>query len=187
MQYQVVARSRLPSTGGWDYFPYLAPCRDKLSAERLARYAARSGYEAAILQSVTMEMLTHIACAVVERQDEFLLPKLRYMPGAVEAQTDTHEHYKGDSELHFLAHVDPYAEGPDKAVLDARRWAMEQGHGGDVLGVQRGSLTFPLRMDVLGAWLRLRERVIMGQFGGDADGRGDAVTRDAETDSDVDN
>jgi hypothetical protein len=69
--------------------------------------------------------------------------------------------------------VDPYAEGPDKAVLDARRSAIEQGPGGDVLGAHPDSLSFSLRMDVLGAWLRLRERVIMGQIGGNADGQSD--------------
>jgi len=70
--------------------------------------------------------------------------------------------------------VDPYVEGPDKAVLDARRSVIEQGPGGDVLGAQPVSLSFPLRMDVLGTWLRLRERVITGQIGGGADGRSNA-------------
>lgn len=173
MQYQVVARSRLPSTGGWDYFPYLAPCRDKSTAERLARYAAQSGYEAAILQSVTMEMLAHIARAIVEQQDEFLLPKLRYMPEAVEETTVTQGQYTSESGPHILSPLEPYVEGPDKAVLDARRSVMERGPGGDVLGTQPDSLSFPLRMDVLGAWLRLRERVLTGQIGGNADGQSD--------------
>lgn len=180
MRYQVVARSRLPAAGDWEYFPYLAPCRDKATAERLARYAAHNGYEAAILQSVTMEMLAHIARAVVEQQDEFLLPKLRYMPGATEEKMVAHGLYKGESGPRLLSSLDPYAEGPDKAVLDARRSAIEQGPGGDVLGAQPDSLSFPLRMDVLGAWLRLRERVVMGQIGGGADGLGDA-----EPDSDA--
>lgn len=174
MQYQVVARSRLPSAGDWEYFPYLAPCRDKATAERLARYAAHSGYEAAILQSVSMEMLAHIARAVVEHHDDLLLPKLRYMPGAAAETMVTHGQDYGASEPRLHAPVDPYAEGPDKSVLDARRSAIEQGPGGDVLSAQPVSLSFPLRMDVLGAWLRLRECVIMGQLGGDADGQGDA-------------
>lgn len=178
MQYQVVARSRLPSGGGWEYFPYLAPCRDKATAERLARYAAQRGYEAAILQSVTVEMLAHIARAVVEQQDELLLPGLRYMPGAAEEKIVTQGQYKGDGGSRLLApldpSLDPYAEGADKAVLDARRTLIERGPGGDVLGAQHDSLSFPLRMDVLGAWLRLRERVISGQVGGDADGAGGA-------------
>ena len=56
MHYQVVARSS-ESTGVWNYYPYWAPVREKDAAERLAGYAAQSGFEAAILQGVTSEIL----------------------------------------------------------------------------------------------------------------------------------
>ncbi|MGZ3677660.1 MAG: hypothetical protein ACXWQR_03720 [Ktedonobacterales bacterium] len=68
--------------GAWDYYPYWSPVRDKHAATRLATYAAQSGYEAAILQSVSAEMLQNIARNVVEQQDTRHLPQSRYLPGA---------------------------------------------------------------------------------------------------------
>lgn len=180
MQYQVVARSGPTSAGNWDYFPYLAPCRDKATAERLARYAAHSGYEAAILQSVTIEMLMHIARAVVEQQDELMLPKLRYMPGAAVGWAVAQRERKVESGFHVQSTSNPPVEGSDKAVLDARRSSIENGPGGDVADAQPDLLSFPLRMDVLRAWLRLRERMIAGQIGGDADGKDNADIGDID-------
>ena len=175
MHYQVVARSCLPSAGDWDYYPYpyLAPGRDEATAERLARYAAQSGHEAAILQSVTAEMLVHIARAVVEQQDEHMVPTLRYMPGARAGRADTWQRHEVEVGLRTPVMLDPYSDGPDKAELDARRSLIEMGSGGDVVakGVGRNQpISLPLRMDILGAWLRLRERVVQSELGGADDG-----------------
>ena len=81
MHYQVVARPH-EQDEAWDYYPYWAPVRDREAAIRLANYAAQDGYEAAILQSVTIEMLRKISHGVVDRQDHELLPALRFLPGA---------------------------------------------------------------------------------------------------------
>lgn len=172
MHYQVVARSCVPA-GAWDYYPYWAPVRDKGAATRLATYAAQSGYEAAILQSVTADMLQNIARSVVDRQDIRLLPSSRYLPGArVPTASGWHEQtvstqaqqYEGGNSL---------LEQPNKTVLDARRLHLEHGPGGDVTlraGWQPQQIAFPRRMDVLRAWMQLRRRLLQGQVGDALDG-----------------
>ena len=64
MYYQVVARALTPPAG-WEYYPYWAPGNDLEAAERLAHYAAQSGYEAAILQAEQMEKLEEVARGVI--------------------------------------------------------------------------------------------------------------------------
>src|SRR5690349_10470510 len=134
MHYQVVAKSGEPS-GAWDYYPYWAPVREKSAAERLASYAAQSGYEAAILQSVTPQMLEYVAVRVVERQDTDLLPSLRYLPGAPAARANGNGRQQRAVETAFRPSpvLDPYAEGADKTELDVRRLDAELGPGGDIL------------------------------------------------------
>jgi hypothetical protein len=176
MHYQVVAKSD-ETSGAWDYYPYWAPVREKSAAERLASYAAQSGYEAAILQSVTPQMLEYVAIRVVERQDTGLLPSLRYLPGAPAARANGSGRQKRAVETSFRPSpvLDPYAEGADKAELDARRLDAELGPGGDILqqrATARRHPTLPLRMDIISAWLRLREKVIIGTVGGESDGDG---------------
>lgn len=183
MHYQVVAKPCVPSAR-WEYYPYWAPVRDKAAAERLATYAAQSGYEAAILQSVTAEMLEQIALRIVERQDTDLLPALRYMPSTRVAATAGRQEHTVETALHPADTLDPYAEGPDKGQLDARRLAIEMGPGGDVTAGDVGlvrRLSFPQRMDVLSSWLDLRKRAVAGEMGGAMDGTPDdeAGTRDA--------
>ena len=174
MHYQVVAKSGEPS-GAWDYYPYWAPVREKSAAERLASYAAQSGYEAAILQSVTPQMLEYVAVRVVERQDTDLLPSLRYLPGAPAARMSGRQQRAVETAFRPSPVLDPYTEGVDKVELDARRLDAELGPGGDILR-QRTTIrrypSLPLRMDIISAWLRLREKVITGAVGGESDGDG---------------
>ncbi len=173
MQYQVIARPCPPSAGKWDYYPHLAPGRDKSAAERLARHAAQSGHEAVVLRSVAMEMLVTIARAIVERQDEGLLPALRFLPSEGAGMRGPQLKLEGDQGVIAPAILDPYCEGPAKVAFDARRSFIEMGPGGDVDadGKWRGQRpSFPQRMDVLGTWLRLRERVVQGKLGGATDG-----------------
>jgi hypothetical protein len=175
MHYQVVAKSGEPS-GSWEYYPYWAPVREKAAAERLASYAAQSGCEAAILQSVTLQMLEEVACRVVERQETDLLPSLRYLPGSPVGRTSSRRQRTVETRFRPSPVLDPYAEGIDKAELDVRRLNAELGAGGDVLresGAIRRNPSLPLRMDIISAWLRLRERVLTGAVGGDGDGGGD--------------
>ncbi len=172
MHYQVVARSCAP-TGAWDYYPYWAPVRDKDAATRLATYAAQSGYEAAILQSVTADMLQDIGRSVVDRQDARLLPQLRYLPGTRVAAASGWREQSVDTEVHRLEAGNLHIDGPNKAVLDARRLHVEQGPGGDVTlrpGWQQQQISFPLRMDVLRTWMHLRQRLLQGQVGTVLDG-----------------
>ncbi len=171
MYYQVVARSSDPS-GNWEYYPYWAPVREKAAAERLAGYAAQSGCEAAILQSVTSEMLEKIGCRVVKRQETDLLPALRYLPGLPTGQARGRQQRGVEMAFQPTHALDPYTEGVDKAELDARRLNAELGAGGDILaqGSARRAPSLPLRMDILSAWLRLREKVTSGAAGGDSDG-----------------
>jgi len=181
MHYQVVARSSTP-LGAWEYYPYWAPVRDKDAATRLATYAAQTGYEAAILQSVTAEMLQHIARGVVDRQDTHLLPALRYLPGARVATASGHREHGVETEYRSYEGLDPYLEGPDKAELDGRRLNIEMGPGGDVIhraGGQRQHISLPRRMDVLRTWLSLRRRLLGGRIGGPTDG----IEDDAPADS----
>lgn len=190
MHYQVVAKSGEPS-GAWDYYPYWAPIREKDAAERLASYAAQSGYEAAILQSVTPQMLEYVALRVVERQDTDLLPSLRYLPGAPAARVSGRQQHAVETAFLPSPVLDPYKEGADKTELDARRLHAELGPGGDILQQRttiRRYLSLPLRMDIISAWLRLREKVIVGAIGGDRDGvaedvRGSCGVHDAHTPS----
>jgi len=160
--------------GEWEYYPYWAPVRDKAAATRLASYAAQSGYEAAILQSVTAEMLQHIARGVVDRQDLQLLPALRYLPGA--AVTTALRQGKHSVEIGFEAPeglgLDPYTDGPDKLEWDGRRLNIEMGSGGDVTQQPgwRQHISIPCRMDLLRSWIGLRRRLLQGQLGGPQDG-----------------
>lgn len=172
MHYQVVARPSTPA-GRWDYYPYWAPVRDKYAATRLASYAAQTGHEAAILQSVTAEMLQTIAHAMVDRQDTNLLPALRYLPGARVATASGRREHGVEMQLQLTEGLDPYVEGPDKAELDRRRLTLEMGSGGDVLqgsGWQPGHIALPRRMDVLRSWIGLRRRLLQGQIGNAMDG-----------------
>ena len=174
MHYQVVAKSGELS-GAWDYYPYWAPVREKSAAERLASYAAQSGYEAAILQSVTPQMLEYVAVRVVERQDTDLLPSLRYLPGTPVARANGRQQRAVETTFRPSPVLDPYTEGADKAELDARRLDAELGSGGDILQQRATTRRFPslpLRMDIISAWLRLREKVIIGAVGGESDGDG---------------
>lgn len=175
MHYQVVARSSIASIASekWEYYPYWSPVREKSAAERLASYAAQSGYEAAILHSVTAEMLMNIARAVVERQDVRLLPSLRYLPGARMATATGRSEYGVETEFSLSDGLDPYLEGPDKSELDSRRLSLELGQGGDVIadsGWRSQGITLPCRMDLLRSWLSLRRRLMQGEIGGPTDG-----------------
>lgn len=172
MHYQVVARSCVPA-GAWDYYPYWAPVRDKGAATRLATYAAQSGYEAAILQSVTVDMLQNIARSVVEQQDTRLLPSARYLPGTRVPTASGWREQNLSAEVQPLEGGHPHLEQPNKTVLDARRLNLEHGPGGDVTlrsGWQHQQIAFPRRMDVLRAWMQLRERLLQGQVGNALDG-----------------
>lgn len=182
MHYQVVARSCVPA-GAWDYYPYWAPVRDKDAATRLASYAAQSGYEAAILQSVTAEMLRNIARAVVERQDTHMLPALRYVPGAPLAAASGRREHGVDLEFQPHAWLDPHVDGPDKAELDRRRLHLETGPGGDVIHSAAWNpqhFAIPRRMDVLRSWMSLRRRLLHGQIGGATDGAADDAAEDSQ-------
>lgn len=187
MHYQVIARSCVPS-GTWDYYPYWAPGRDKEAATRLANYAAQTGYEATILQSITVEMLQHIARNIVEHQDTSLLPSVRYLPGAGVATASAWRRQNVDTEVQPLEEdsrrvAEPNFAGPNKVVLDARRLSLEQGPGGDVTlraGWQPQQVSFPRQMDVLRAWMHLRRRLLQGQVGNALDGAPDDVLDDEE-------
>lgn len=168
--------------GAWEYYPYWAPVRDKDAATRLATYAAQTGYEAAILQSVTAEMLQIIARGVVERQDAHLLPALRYLPGARVATASGHREHGVETGFHVNEGLDPYLEGPDKAEFDSRRLNIEMGPGGDVIhraGGRHQHISLPRRMDVLQTWLSLRRRLLSGQAGGPKDGAEDDTPADS--------
>ncbi|MGZ3673855.1 MAG: hypothetical protein ACXVCO_06055, partial [Ktedonobacterales bacterium] len=57
-----------------------------------------------------------------------------------------------------------------------RRLDLERGPGGDVThraGWQPQQISFPRRMDVLRAWMRLRQRLLQGQIGDAQDGAPD--------------
>jgi hypothetical protein len=172
MHYQVVARLHMPA-GAWEYYPYWSPVRDKHAATRLATYAAQSGYEVAILQSVTADMLQHIARNVVEQQDTRLLPPSRYLPGARIATASGWREQGVNMEVQRLEGgrrdvEELNLEGPNKVVLDALRLGLEEGPGGDVTlraGWQPQQISFPRRMDVLRAWMRLRRQLLQGQIG----------------------
>jgi hypothetical protein len=173
MHYQVVARANTPA-GAWDYYPYWAPVRDKDAATRLASYAAQTGCEAAILQSVTAEMLQHIAHGVVERQDAQLLPALRYLPGAQVATASGHRRHRVETEIQATGEPDPYVDGLYKIELDGRRLTIEMGCGGDVTQQPgwHSNISIPCRMDLLRTWMGLRRRLLHGQLGGPLDGTG---------------
>lgn len=171
MHYQVVARPHEQGEA-WDYYPYWAPVRDREAAIRLANYAAQDGYEAAILQSVTIEMLRKISHGVVDRQDHELLPALRFLPGAAIATAFGHRTHSVHAEFQFSEGFDPYVDDSVKAELDERRLTMEMGLGGDVTlqAEWRQRMTLPFRMDLLRSWLSLRQRLLQGQVGGALDG-----------------
>ena len=175
MYYQVVAISS-KSSAEWEYYPYWAPLREKSAAQRLASYAAQCGYEAAILQSVTPEMLMTLARAVVERQDTRLLPSLRYLAGTLMATANNRREHSVETAFYDTEELDLYVEGSDKLALDARRLKLEIGQGGDVVASddwRHQRITLPLRMDVLRSWLNLRQRLLDSQIGGLLDGASD--------------
>ena len=179
MHYQVVTRL-CTSAGAWDYYPYWSPVRDKAAATLLAAYAAQSGREAAILQSVTAEMLQQIARGVVDRQDADLLPAIRYLPAAWAATATGHQkHGVGgtDAQHEWLA---PYEAGPNKIQLDGRRLNIEMGPGGDVtqLPEWRPHISIPCRMDLLHSWMSMRRRLLRGLIGGPQDGEPGTTTSD---------
>lgn len=185
MHYQVVVRSYIPA-GAWEYYPYWSPVRDKHAARRLATYAAQSGYEAAILQSVSADMLQNIARNVVEHQDTRLLPQSRYLPGARVATASSWREQSANTDIQRLERGNRdfdglNLEGPNKAVLDVRRLDLERGPGGDVTlraGWQPQQISFPHRMDVLRAWMRLRQQLVQGQVGDAQDGAPDDAVDD---------
>jgi hypothetical protein len=171
MYYQVVARSGERSVR-WEYYPYWAPVRERDAAERLAGYAAQSGYEAAILQGMTLKVLKDLAYRVVEQQETEHLPSLRYLPGSRVEQANGRKKRAVETLFRSSSKPDLYAEDNGKAELDERRLKAELGPGGDILarGTIQPHAPLPLRMDVVSAWLRLRERVVCGKVGGIYDG-----------------
>lgn len=177
MHYQVVAKPLTPE-GAWEYYPYWAPVRDKDAARRLASYAAQSGCEAAVLQSVTAEMLQHIARGVVDRQDAQLLPALRYRPGARVATASSHRTHSVEAGFQISEELDPYVDSPDKAELDRQRLDIEMGRGGDATQQPgwRSYISIPCRMDLLRSWMGLRRRLLQGQVGGSLDGAPNGTT-----------
>lgn len=177
MHYQVVARP-CNSVGAWDYYPYWSPVRDKAAATRLAAYGAQSGRETAILQSVTAEMLQHIARGVVDRQDDDLLPAIRYLPAAQLSAASAHQ----PSGMGVASHyewLEPYEAGPSKILLDGRRLNIEMGPGGDVThrAGWQPQISIPCRMDLLRSWMSMRRRLLQELVGGPQDG---ARTGEAE-------
>jgi hypothetical protein len=175
--FQVVARRVVTRNGTpprhWEYYPYWAPGRDGGAAERLAQFAAQSGHEAAILQATTVELLEASARAIVEREDLASMPALRYVPGEHAARAGARPEHQVETVFLPPPALDPYDEGPDKAELDRRRLELELSPAGDVTVAGLGRhdlLALPGRMDVLSAWLRLRERVERNELGGPADG-----------------
>jgi hypothetical protein len=180
MHYQIVAK--VPEAQArWDYYPYWAPVRDKDAAERLARYAAQTGHEAAILRAVTVEMLGVIAHAVVGQQDTHVLPAVRYLPSMTIANGGARREYDVEVVFSPSSTIDPYGEGPDKAELDTRRLRHEQGSGGDIIAsgaYHPERFSIPVRMDILSAWVRLYQRATQGAVGGHNDGADDAAGPD---------
>jgi hypothetical protein len=150
MYYQVVAKPSTPS-GSWDYYPYWAPIRDKDAAMRLATYAAQAGCEAAVLRSVTLEMLQFLARGVVDRQDAHLLPALRYMPNI------------------------PSARDSSAADPNGQRLNMVIGPGGSIIHQSESlqSLADPQGKVQLRRWMALRQLQLDGRLGGPLDGAPD--------------
>jgi hypothetical protein len=184
--YQVVARRVVTRNGTpprhWEYYPYWAPGRDGGAAERLARFAAQSGHEAAILQATTVALLEASARSIVERQDVASMPALRYLPGERIGSVGARPEHQVDTVFSPSPALDPYDEGPDKSELDRRRLELELSPTGDVttrLG-HNDPIALPGRMAVLSAWLRLRERVERREMGGPADGAHDGTPHGRE-------
>lgn len=172
MHYQVVARSCV-SSGTWSYYPCWAPGRDESTAERLALHASQHGYEAAIIHSVTLEMLEAIASRVVERQDTQLLPATRFLPRPDGSGT-SELHVSGmEATLLTFGVTDAQTGEHARSALDKRRLELELGSGGDVTKAgswRPGRPMLPHRMDVISAWLGMRARMLQGRVGGPADG-----------------
>jgi hypothetical protein len=174
MHYQVVARRRTAGAG-WEYYPYWSPVHDGEAAERLAHYAVRGGYEAAIVQGATIELLEQLARRVVECQDSQALPALRYLPGARTAYASGRQEYLVETALTPSLALNPYTGGPERAELDRRRLSLEMGPGGDITRAaewrpQPVSLSVPI--GVLRVWIRLHNTVQGGEIGGAHDGHG---------------
>lgn len=177
MYYQVVARALAqndePAPERWEYYPVWEPIGSKLAAMEEAEFAASTGRETAILQANTVDSLKALARHVVEQQQSQLVPALRYVPGASVVGSDGRTEHVVEVRLCAASVRDLYGEGPDKFELDQRRLHRELGAGGDVLranSTRVARVSLPQRMDVLSAWLRVRERVQSGQLGGTTDG-----------------
>lgn len=171
MYYQVVVRQ---PAGTWDYYPYWAPERDRHAATRLAAYAAQTGCEAAILQSVTAEMLQLIGRGVVNRQDSQLLPTHRFLPTARMAAPGHQWH---GATMEFQAELqeatwEPGSGAANTIELDGRRLNIERGPGGDVtkLPSWQPLVSIPCRLDLLRSWMDMRRRLLRGLLGGPQDG-----------------
>ncbi len=172
MYYQVVAKE-LASPADWEYYPYWAPGNDLKAAERLAHYAAQSGYEAAILQAEQIGLLEELARGVIDRHELGSLPTLRYQPGTKISHGNGRQEHEVQKVFRLAIPPTPYEEGQDKSKLDQRRQDMEHGPGGDVIMKAEERIkqfSLPIQMDVVSAWLRLRERTELGSVGGATDG-----------------
>lgn len=178
MHYQVVSRPATPGAS-WSYYPSWTPLREREEAEQLARFAATRGHEAVILEGATLERLGEVARAVVERQESRHLPAMRYLP-TVETLLSPQAQDQVDQDIAASlcgehesgAMVESLGE-LSASEADQLRLALEDGPGGDVTAsaAQPGRhLTFPTRMEVLRAWLRLWARASAGEIGGPEDG-----------------
>lgn len=176
MHYQVVAKA-LNKPGGWEYYPYWAPGSDKRSAERLARYAAQSGYESAILQCYSLNLLETVGRQVVEQQDTQVLPAQRYRPKTEPAGGTSRSRAETEHALpaapQVIPEVEICGEETNTQTLDLWRLDLEAGAGGDVTlsgNWHAQQFALPQRMDVLSAWVGLSQRVARGEVGGSEDG-----------------
>lgn len=187
MLYQVVAKSPIPPEQ-WDYYPCWWPMDDESEARQWVEECVSHGYEAAVLRARSFHRLAELAEALIEWQDTRVLPSVRYTPGdSIVPRDEGLEREATESTLASPNQV--YGEwrraGEHPSMrreddLDALRWRLERGSGGDVDsagGLWRQHPHFPERMDVLSAWLRLRERTHSSALGGRHDGWEPLVVR----------